>query len=261
MNSNKAGFKNVLAQQTVFTGVVDGLLKTGHGDGILRADVNVAFGSADGVAADGHGFHDAVGVAFKDGTVHERAGVALIRVADHVLLIGFILRSEEPLLAGRETGAAAAAQTGIGDDLDDLFGGHFGEHLAQRLIAVHGDILVDAFGVDDAAVAQRDALLLGVEDGVVQRHVGLVDLILEVIRHVVVDKAFHHTALEKVFFHDLLDVALFHAGIERSVGIDDDHGTEGAEAEAAGSDNFDFARQTVFLDLRFKLGNQLGAAG
>ena len=51
---------------------------------------------------------------------------------------------------------------------DDLFAGHFGEHLGQGLVAVKGDVLVDIFGVDDAAVPQGDALLLLVEADFVQ---------------------------------------------------------------------------------------------
>ena len=55
-------------------------------------------------------FEQAVRVALDDRAVHERAGVALVGVADQVLLVGRLLPGELPLLAGREAAAAAAAQ-------------------------------------------------------------------------------------------------------------------------------------------------------
>ena len=40
---------------------------------------------AHGIAADGHGFDDAVGVSLEDTAVHEGTGVAFVAVADDVL--------------------------------------------------------------------------------------------------------------------------------------------------------------------------------
>ena len=191
----KAAAEDILAQQAVAAGVVDRLLQMRDGDGIFRTHVNVTLGRADGVTADGHGFHDAVGIAFQNGTVHKRAGVALVRVADHVLLVGFIQRCEIPLFTGGEAGAAAAAKAGIGDDLDDFLGRHLVEHLVQRGITVHRDILVNVFGIDRAAVAQRNALLLCIERGVLQR----ADRLAAFAVHELLDNA---AALE-VLFNDL----------------------------------------------------------
>ena len=54
---------------------------------ILGADVDVAVRRADGVGADDHPLEDAVRVALEQRAVHERAGVALVGVADHVLRV------------------------------------------------------------------------------------------------------------------------------------------------------------------------------
>ena len=42
-------------------------------------------------------------------------------------------RREGPLLAGGESSAAASAQAGLADGVDDLFRGHLGQHLLQAL--------------------------------------------------------------------------------------------------------------------------------
>ena len=51
----KAGAEDVLAQQAVLPGLLDGDLQPLHRDGVLGADIDVALVGADGVAGDGHG--------------------------------------------------------------------------------------------------------------------------------------------------------------------------------------------------------------
>ena len=51
-------------------------------------------------------FEHAVRVAFDHRAVHERAGVALVGVADDVLLIGRLLQGDRPLRTGREPAAS-----------------------------------------------------------------------------------------------------------------------------------------------------------
>ena len=52
---------------------------------ILRADIDVALACADRVGGDRHAFEHALRIAFQNAAIHERAGVALVAVADHVL--------------------------------------------------------------------------------------------------------------------------------------------------------------------------------
>ena len=70
------------------------LLRLGDGDvepldrlGVLGADVDVAVVGADRVAGDDHALEHRVRVALQHRAVHERAGVALVGVADDVLLL------------------------------------------------------------------------------------------------------------------------------------------------------------------------------
>ena len=66
---------------------------------------------------------------------------------------------EAPLHAGEEAGAAAAAQAGLDDAVDQAVGVLLREHLAQGLVAADREVVVDDLGVDAAAVAQHDPVL------------------------------------------------------------------------------------------------------
>ena len=123
--------------------------------------------------------------------------------------------------------------------------------LPSACVAVHRDVLIDAFGVDHAAVAQRDALLLARRNGVVQRDVAV--LHDDVLGNVVIDQSFDHSALEQMLLDDLGTSSFFTMGIECAFGIDDHNRAERAETEAAGSDDLDFIRKTVLLQLILKL--------
>ena len=99
------------------------MLETLYRNGILGTDIDKAVVCADGIGGNGHGLDDDMGVAFQNGTVHERAGVAFIGVAGHILLVGLGSGAEAPLLTGEEAAASASAQAGILDGLNDLLGG------------------------------------------------------------------------------------------------------------------------------------------
>jgi hypothetical protein len=112
--------------------------------------------------------------------VHVGAGVAFIRVADDVLLRRHRLAQKIPFLAGGKPGAAAPAQFGGFDLLDDHVGPVVDEHVVKRLIAAHGDVLFHIVGIDQPAVAQND-LLLAFEKGDVApgRNVGVAGSVLD----------------------------------------------------------------------------------
>ncbi len=148
--------------------VCDGEAEALHGEGIFRPHVDVADGGAQGDGGEGHALDHAIGVAFHETAVHERPGVAFVAVADDVFLIGFLLRHEPPLAPGRETGAAAAAQAGGFDFRQHELGLLRGERLGQRGIAVVREIVVEAFWINDAAIAQHDLALMAIEAGILQ---------------------------------------------------------------------------------------------
>src|SRR5581483_4100632 len=84
------------AQHALALRLVDGALEPLDGQRVLAADVDVALAGADRVAGDRHPLEHAVRVAVHDAAVHEGARVALVAVADDVLLGGLCAGDEPP---------------------------------------------------------------------------------------------------------------------------------------------------------------------
>ena len=126
----EAAAHDVVPEQAVDTGLIDGAAQAMDGQRVFGAHVDDAFGCAGDVSADDHAFQQGVRIAFDLVAVHVSAGIAFVRVADDVLLFAFGFAQELPLEAGEESGAAAAAQLGGFDLLDD----HLRHGVDQNLI-------------------------------------------------------------------------------------------------------------------------------
>jgi hypothetical protein len=113
----QARTEDILAEDAFALGVGHGLAHARHGERILGAHVDERVAGADGARRDHQAFDDAVRIAFHHGAVHERAGIALVAVADDVLLRRILHSRRVPLAAGRESAAAASAQPGVEDVL------------------------------------------------------------------------------------------------------------------------------------------------
>src|SRR5690606_34304962 len=81
--------------------------------------IDVAVACPDRIGADDHALDHGVRVALQHAAVHERTGITLVGVADHVL--GCIRHGarDRPLLAGRKTRASPSTQAGGKHFLDD----------------------------------------------------------------------------------------------------------------------------------------------
>ena len=101
---------DAVAQQAQALGLLDGRLEVLHGQRILGAHVDEALLRAHRVGRDRHAFQHAVRIALQHGAIHERAGVAFVGVADHVLLLLAGLGDGAPLQARGIARAAAPAQ-------------------------------------------------------------------------------------------------------------------------------------------------------
>ena len=251
----KAGIEDIFAKQAILSRLVDGNLETVNRDGVLCTDVDVALRCADGVTGDSHGFDDAVRVAFQNGTVHECARVALVGVTTYIFLIGIVCRCEFPLKTGGEACTATTAEAGIEHGLNDLLGRDLlRENLADCLIAVERDVLIDLLRVDHAAVAQCDTHLLCVERGLVK---GFCSVFVN--DRLLVEQAANDTSLEQVLFNNFRDIFRGDAAIERALRVYDHDRAECAQAEAAGTNNVDFLIQTFGADFLLQLFNDLFA--
>jgi hypothetical protein len=152
----------------VLARLIDGYTQPLDRERVLGPDVDEALVRANRVASNRHRLNDAVGIALEDAAVHERARVALIGIAHHPLGAAFGISDKIPLDPCREPRAAPPAQAGCLDLVDHLLPGRLRHGLRQRLVSVPGDVLLDIRGIDHAAVAQHDLLLLGEEVDLVE---------------------------------------------------------------------------------------------
>ncbi len=114
--------ENVLAQQTRFSGLLQGEADMLDRQGVFVADVDIARGSAHSVGADDDAFENAVRVGLQQAAVHERAGIALVGIADDVLGLSVGSVGRLPLASGGKACPASAAQSRALDDVNDRIG-------------------------------------------------------------------------------------------------------------------------------------------
>ena len=223
-----------------------------HRDGVLRPDVDIALAGPDGIARDGHGLDDTVGVALQHAPVHEGPGVALVRVAaDIFLYLAPFPAGKAPLQSGGEACSAPAPQAGVQHDLDHLVRRQFGQALLQCRIAVPGNVLVNVLGVDDAAVAQGNAQLLLVELCLLQAADCAGGLVL------VVEQAVHPAALEQMLTDDLRHVLHMDMAVDRALREHCHVGPAGAQPQTAAPHHLDLFTQTGQLQLDLEFLRQL----
>jgi len=89
------------------------VLEPGHGQGVLRPDIDVAFVGARGNGGDQHAFDHQVWVAFHDAAVHEGPRIPFVTIADDVFGRVFLPGHLLPFATGRIAAAAPAAQIGF----------------------------------------------------------------------------------------------------------------------------------------------------
>ena len=184
-------------------------------------------------------------VAFENGTVHECTGVALVCITYNVFLACGLVGGELPLSSRREACAATTAETGREDCIYNLLRLHLRKNLAERLIAVRADIFVNAFGVDYAAVAESNAVLLFIElrigEGVNRFGYAFVRFLVK--------KSFNKSSLEEMLLNDFFDIVNLDVRIECAFGIDNHDRTVCAKSETTRLNYLDLIRKTCELKL------------
>ncbi len=157
--------QHVAAEQAVAARLGDGVLQTADRQGVFGADVDIGLGGADGVGRDRQSLQEPVRVALDHGPVHEGARIALVRVADEVLLVRGLVQRQFPFHARGESAPAPAAEPAVMDDLAHLAGRPVVEDRRQGAVSARGDVRLEARGIEHAAVGQH-AARLGREKGV-----------------------------------------------------------------------------------------------
>ena len=171
-----------------------------------------------------------VGIAFEHASIHERAGISLVAVADDVLPFSARLLHDAPLEPRRIARAAAAPQSAPTDFLDHLLGRHFVDGLGERGVAAGPDVLVDAVRIDEAAVFEHDLQLRREE------------------RNARVDNVrVDFPAPDNVLVHD----APGHVGVDplvqRAIGLNSDERPLAAQSHTPGADHVHVPCQMLLL--------------
>ncbi len=97
---------------------------------------------------DGHALDHPEGVRLQHQPVHERAGIAFVRVADDRLRCSGCGPGVFPLLRGRVAGPASSPQPALADQGDHLRRAHALAAAAQGREPARGDVPVDVQGID-----------------------------------------------------------------------------------------------------------------
>ena len=134
---------------------------------IFGAHIDVCLACFQCISADDEPFDHAVGIAFEQTAVHERARVALVGVADDVARTNFALAQSLPLRAGREARSTAASQSSPLHAIHNLLTGKVSQHARQSAVPADLYVVADVFRIDLAVVAEQNPLLARIEGDVV----------------------------------------------------------------------------------------------
>ena len=237
----KTGSQDIAAQESGFPCLGDGIGQTLHGQRIFGPDIDEALGGADGVTAYHHALDNAVGVAFQKTAVHERAGVALIGVADHVFdaVFGNGFHAGIPLDAGGESGSAPSPEAGGFYLLHHVGLAHGEKGLADGLIAVSCDVRLHGGKFHAPAVAQGDADLAFEEVNVVQ--FGNAYLLVGVVEGVLLADF----PIYQMAGHHVGSFLRCHGRVENAAGFHQKDRPRGAGSHTSGDNHVDGVLQAV----------------
>jgi hypothetical protein len=161
-------------------------------------------------------------VAFQDAAVHERAWVALVCIADHVLWAALHPAGERPFASRRKARAAPSAQPGVGHLFDNLLRRHFSQDFTQRLITVNGKVILDVIGVNLSTVTKDDSDFFGAQRTEFLVHNGL-DFLAETL---------DNASFKKMLLDQIGNIVHAHPAIVHSLRIHHHFGTFGTFADS-----------------------------
>ena len=155
----KIAAQNILPQQIGFARLRQCRFKALIAFKNFAVNVVIARRRTHGVAADDHAFNQRVRVEHNDVAVFECARLALVGVANHVFLPFKGARHKAPFQARGEARAAAPAQVGCFEFVDDVvLRRFFADDFAQGLVAAALDVFVQrpAVGVLGIDIFEND---------------------------------------------------------------------------------------------------------
>ena len=108
----KPGSENILTQETVFFGLLNGDSQSFDGQRVFGSGIYISFMGVDGFGCDDHPFYDSMGIGFEDTPIHKGSRIPLIRIAQDVFHVTGAFKGKFPFDTGGEAGAPPASQTG-----------------------------------------------------------------------------------------------------------------------------------------------------
>ncbi len=231
----KTRAEDVLPQQAELARLADGDVQGADGDRVFGSAVDVAAAGADRVSRDDHAFENGMRIAFQDPAVHEGSRIALIRVAGDVFRAALGGPAELPFFRGGKARPAAPAKPRAAHPVDHLFRGHLGQGLAERLVAVLGDVVFDILGVDLPAVAQDNPDLFGF---------GGAQFFIDRRRRRG-QELFRHPAFQEVLLNQIGDIIHREVGVMNTFRVDHHLRPFGAPTQAGCLQNLNLVDETL----------------
>src|SRR6202453_1645353 len=150
--------KHTWSKQASGPRALDRSLKGRESMRIFGADIDIALGRADREPRDRHALDKQERIAFHEHAVSKRAAVALVGVADDILLIGLDSRGRAPFDAGRKPGAATSAPARGQNRLDCRLRAQ-SQRALQTPKSAMAAIIVERQRVGQSAAGEYEALL------------------------------------------------------------------------------------------------------
>ena len=147
--------QNIFSEQTVRPRLLDCVFQTPDGKRVFRTDVDDGASGSDGIGRDCKSLNQTVRIPLNERAVHERPGVALIRIADHIFLVAGGIQGELPLGPRREAAASAPAQSAQFHLFADFRRRHGVKRLRERAVPAACQIFFNRSGIDNAAVLKH----------------------------------------------------------------------------------------------------------
>ena len=194
---------------------------------VLGSAIYVALAGPDGVCGNYRPLDYGVRVSLHNAAVHEGPRVALVSVADHVLIVTGGPATEVPFLRCGEAGPTSSPEPRSPHLVDHLIRRHLGEDLTQSVVTTGADVIVYPLGVDVAAFAQYETLLLPVEHDVVVPGYGFA------AHRLAVEKPLDGPAFDQVRMNDFRDIFRCYVCIEGAFRFNDHYGALLAKTVAA----------------------------
>ncbi|OQA54024.1 MAG: hypothetical protein BWY42_01750 [Candidatus Omnitrophica bacterium ADurb.Bin277] len=126
---------------------------------ILRANVKEPLGRANRVTPDDHSLDHRIRIALEDSPVHIGARITLITVTNNIFLVTPGLAGKFPFHAGRKSGTAPPPEPARFHFLNDFLRRITFEDFRKRGKPVVSDIIFQALGIDNTAIAKNNSQL------------------------------------------------------------------------------------------------------